>query len=245
MTDDQQPDPLEPIPTAEPVTDPAATPATDPPTVEAPTGPPTAPTPVTTSAPPPIPPPTPPPARRTVTMPLWAFVAVGGVLLLGLGFLLGWAVAPGDDDRDGVTISGGDASELPFGGNRSPFGGNGDGNGNGNGFGDGGSILGNTAFLGVVVENSSDPDGAAIVRVAPSSPAADAGLEAGDVITEVDGDEVADAAALTRRIRSADPGDTVTIGYERDGDDDTVDVELEERPAFDITPPTTSPSAQS
>jgi hypothetical protein len=29
-------------------------------------------------------------------MPLWAFLAVGGVLLLGLGFLLGWAVTDGD-----------------------------------------------------------------------------------------------------------------------------------------------------
>jgi membrane-associated protease RseP (regulator of RpoE activity) len=244
MTDEHQPDPLEPIPTAEPVTDPAATPATTPPTVEAPTGPPTAETPLATSAPPPAPTAAPPSARRTVTMPLWAFMAVGGVLLLGLGFLLGWAVAPGDDD-DGVSISAGDASELPFGGNGSPFGGNGNGNGRNRFGGDGGSILGNTAFLGVVVENSSDPDGAEIVRVAPSSPAADAGLEAGDVITEVDGDDVEDAAALTQRIRSADPGDTVSIGYERDGDDDTVDVELDERPAFEITPPTTSPSTQS
>jgi membrane-associated protease RseP (regulator of RpoE activity) len=248
MSDDQHQEGLEPIPTAQPVTDPGASGTTEPPTVEAPATEPTGEAP--SVAPPPAPgTPTaagPAPApRRTVTMPLWAFVAVGGALLLGLGFLLGWAVAP-DGDDDGINISAGDGREMPFGGNLSPFD---DDNGNGR-FGDrwedgDGSTDEDTAFLGVVVQDSTDPDGAEIVQVSPSSPAADADLETGDVITEVDGDAVDDAAELTERIRSADPGDTVTIGYERDGEDRTVDVELDERSTFRMTPPTTSPRSTS
>jgi membrane-associated protease RseP (regulator of RpoE activity) len=164
-------------------------------------------------------------------MPLWAFATVAGVLLLVLGFLLGWAVAPSDDD-DSVQAPAGNTRELPFGENFNPFGN--DGNN-----GDDSFNLRDTAFLGVVVEDSSDPDGAEIVRVAESSPADEAGLEAGDVITEVDGDEVDDAAALTERIRASDPGDTVTVDYERDGESDSADIRLDERPRFEITPPTT------
>jgi membrane-associated protease RseP (regulator of RpoE activity) len=235
MTDDQQHDPLEPIPPAEPGT--GGTPAGDTPTMEAPAASPTAETP---TAPPPPPWGTEPaapgsapasPARRTVTMPLWAFATVAGILLLALGFLLGWAVAPGDDD-DSVQAPAGNSRELPFGENFNPFGDGDRGRG-------GGSLLGDTAFLGVVVESSTDPDGAEIVRVAPSSPADEAGLENGDVITEVDGDEVDDAPALTERIRESEPGDTVTVDYERDGESESVDVRLDERPRFEITPPTT------
>jgi membrane-associated protease RseP (regulator of RpoE activity) len=234
MTDDQQPEPLEPVPVSAPPTDPASR-AVEPPTVEAPAA----------TAPAAPPPPPAPPRRTHVTVPLWALAAVGGVVLLALGFLLGWVLAPGDDD-DSTADSAGNAQELPFGGNFSPFGP--DGNGNGSG-GNGGGRFGldeDTAYLGVVVADSSDPEGAEIQRVAPDSPAEDAALEDGDVITEVDGDGVDGAAALTERIQDLEAGDTVEIGYERDGEERTVEVELDERPALrDLLPPTTRPRATS
>ena len=72
-----------------------------------------------------------------------------------------------------------------------------DGNGGGGGF----TVPqprtqnGNGVVLGVVTEASSG-DGARIVAVVPSSPAADGGLQRGDVITKVGDDDVKNPAQL-------------------------------------------------
>jgi putative serine protease PepD len=58
------------------------------------------------------------------------------------------------------------------------------------------------------------------------SPAASAGLKAGDVIIELDGELVADATDLIVDVRSLAPGDTVTLTVERDGATRTVTVTL-------------------
>ena len=79
-------------------------------------------------------------------------------------------------------------------------------------------------LLGVAVEEADN--GAAVARVASGSPADDAGLEVGDVITEVDGDSVSSAVDLVAAIRSHDPGDEISITYERDGETTTVQVTL-------------------
>jgi membrane-associated protease RseP (regulator of RpoE activity) len=250
MTDDQQPDPLEPVPVTDPTGEPVPEPTAEAPTVEAGAAAPPAPPPVT-PAPVAAAPASGP--RRSVTVPLWSLAVVGGVLLLGFGFLLGLLVAPDDDDGSAGPAS--ESRELPFGG-FGPFSpdGNGrsgdrwdDGSGDdNNGNGNGGSTASQTAYLGVVVQDSSDPAGAEVVRVAPDSPADEAGLEAGDVITTVDDDEVNDAAALTQRIRSLDPEDEVTIEYERDGDEHTAEIRLDERPSLgELVPPTTTPRSTS
>jgi putative serine protease PepD len=75
--------------------------------------------------------------------------------------------------------------------------------------------------------------GAVVAGVESGSPADDAGLEEGDVITEVDGEAVRDPAALTSAIRSHAPGDRVTLGVTRDGDETTVDVTLGTLPTGD------------
>ena len=49
------------------------------------------------------------------------------------------------------------------------------------------------------------------------SAAADAGLQAGDVITSVDGRSVEDSASLRRRLSAAAPGEEVSIGVTRAG----------------------------
>ena len=82
--------------------------------------------------------------------------------------------------------------------------------------------------------------------VADGSPAEQAGLEAGDVITAVDGDAVRDAAQLVQRIRAKDSGDEVTITYSRDGESETVDVTLADRPQIRQLPlPEETPQSES
>jgi S1-C subfamily serine protease len=73
---------------------------------------------------------------------------------------------------------------------------------------------------------STDPDGVRITQIVDGSPAADAGLETGDVITKVDDDAVTSPAELAQRIQAKDAGDTVKVTYVRDGDTKTADVKL-------------------
>ena len=60
-------------------------------------------------------------------------------------------------------------------------------------------------------------DGVLVSSVDDESAAADAGLQAGDVITSVDGRSVADSANLRRRLSAVDPGEEVSIGVTRAG----------------------------
>jgi putative serine protease PepD len=63
--------------------------------------------------------------------------------------------------------------------------------------------------------------------VVPGGPAADAGLEPGDVVTEIDGQTVAGYEEFVVEIRSRQPGDTVTLTVQRDGREFEVDVVLD------------------
>ncbi|WP_193612132.1 trypsin-like peptidase domain-containing protein [Nocardioides lijunqiniae] len=71
-----------------------------------------------------------------------------------------------------------------------------------------------------------DGSGARIDKVNDGSPAADAGLEEGDVIVEVDGDRVTDGIGLIVAIRTHQPGETIEFTYERDGEERSAQVEL-------------------
>ncbi|HEX6238157.1 MAG TPA: trypsin-like peptidase domain-containing protein [Acidimicrobiales bacterium] len=81
------------------------------------------------------------------------------------------------------------------------------------------------AYLGVRIADAQD-GGAIVATVEDDSPAAAGGLERGDVVTDVEGEPIADAADLTAAVRSHQPGDTVTVTYRRDGDERTTDVTL-------------------
>ncbi|WP_041835668.1 S1C family serine protease [Acidothermus cellulolyticus] len=81
-----------------------------------------------------------------------------------------------------------------------------------------------TAFLGVVVTDA--PNGAAVVEVQPSGPAAQAGVQAGDVITAVGNEQTPDAAALQAAIRAKKPGTTVTLHIIRGAQQLTIPVTL-------------------
>jgi len=88
------------------------------------------------------------------------------------------------------------------------------------------------AFLGVGLADRADGGtGALVQEVVADSPAATAGLQAGDIVLDVDGDEISGQAALIATIRGHEPGDTVTLGVSRAGVALTVVVTLSERPA--------------
>jgi putative serine protease PepD len=86
------------------------------------------------------------------------------------------------------------------------------------------------AYLGVAL-STSEQGGAAISEVTAGSPAADAGLEAGDVVTAIDGSPVETSAGLVSAVAARQPRDTVTLTVRRDGGSRTVEVRLGNRPA--------------
>ncbi|MBC9734168.1 S1C family serine protease [Nocardioides marmotae] len=71
-----------------------------------------------------------------------------------------------------------------------------------------------------------DGTGAEIEEVIEDTPAAEAGLKAGDVIVAVDGERVTDGIALIVAIRTHQPGETIEFSVVRGGDERTVEVEL-------------------
>lgn len=73
---------------------------------------------------------------------------------------------------------------------------------------------------------ASDYFGAYVADVVADGPAAEAGIQAGDVITAVDGTDVYDAQSVIIAIRAHSVGDQVTITVERDGETKDVSVTL-------------------
>ena len=81
--------------------------------------------------------------------------------------------------------------------------------------------------------------GALVVEATEDGPADDAGLrggdpetgEGGDVITAIDGNKVNTSDDLAGAIAGKQPGDSVELEYYRDGERETVEIELGERPS--------------
>ena len=61
-------------------------------------------------------------------------------------------------------------------------------------------------------------EGAIVARVQPESPAAEAGLEQGDVITAVNQEPIGDTRSLSRTIAAIDAGTSATLTVWRDGE---------------------------
>lgn len=66
--------------------------------------------------------------------------------------------------------------------------------------------------------------GAVVVRVVPGSPAEKAGIAAGDVVTEFDGERVRSARQLSRLVRETPPGRTVKGTVVRNGAQRNIEV---------------------
>ena len=108
-----------------------------------------------------------------------------------------------------------------------PGSGNSGGSGNNGGSGNSGGSQASGGFLGVAVETADN--GVGIAQVQSGSPAADAGLETGDVVTAVDGTNVTTPAALVSAIQQHSSGDQITVTYTRDGKSATAKVTLGSR----------------
>ncbi len=172
----------------------------------------------------PAPPGGPPATTGGWMIPKWlvvslvAFVAV--CVLAGGSFAIGRATASsgGSERREHAEREFPDFPGRP-----------GNGNGNGNG-----QLPRPTSgvFLGVSTEAAGGgQQGAQVANVLDGSPASQAGLQAGDVITAVDGTAVTSPSELAQRIRSHQSGDQVTITYSRSGASNDVQVQLANRSA--------------
>lgn len=73
--------------------------------------------------------------------------------------------------------------------------------------------IGESAMLGVSVTDSGAGQGAAVGQVLAGSPAAQAGVVAGDVIVAVNGQSIDSAATLTTLLDGTHPGDSVSLTW--------------------------------
>ena len=81
-------------------------------------------------------------------------------------------------------------------------------------------------FFGLSVDH-----GVYAVGVEPDGPAAQAGIQEGDIIVAIDGTEIDEATSLTDVLFQHRAGDTVQVTVARDGSEQTLAVTLGTRPA--------------
>jgi putative serine protease PepD len=86
-------------------------------------------------------------------------------------------------------------------------------------------------YLGVAVQTPANRSGAQIGQVTTGSPAAGAGLKAGDVITGFAGETIQSPEDLTAAVGAKAPGDKVTVTYVRNGTTKTTQVTIGTRPS--------------
>ncbi len=87
-------------------------------------------------------------------------------------------------------------------------------------------------YLGVELDERRDGgQGAVVSLVQDGTPAADAGIEAGDLVVAADGTAIDGATGLIAAIRDLGPGDSTTLTILRDGKPLDITVTLIERPA--------------
>jgi putative serine protease PepD len=79
-------------------------------------------------------------------------------------------------------------------------------------------------------EQAGLPEGLFVQAVTPGGPAAAAGLHAEDVITKIDGEPATSNVQLEELTLTKKPGDTVSIGYTRNGQSATATVTLGAQP---------------
>ncbi len=86
------------------------------------------------------------------------------------------------------------------------------------------------AYLGVALDDSSSPPGGQIDQVTPGTPADDAGLQVGDVVTAVGGKSISSGDALRAAVEAKSPGDKLDLTITRNGSTKQVTVTLATRP---------------
>jgi hypothetical protein len=176
---------------------------------------------------------TPPPVvehRSGFFVPKWLGLAIAAVVAAlvfgGIGYAIGDSSHGDSTSRDVIEAPG--VQMVP--GNRRPLPGNGPlgrpGNGNqGNGNqGNGSQNASGNGFLGVKIMNATG--GAQITAVQSGSPAANGGLQTGDLITAVNGTSITSASDLAQTIGNHNSGDQINVTYTRNGTSATTKITL-------------------
>ncbi len=87
------------------------------------------------------------------------------------------------------------------------------------------------SYVGVDLNQNSTSGGAQITLVQPGAPAATAGLQAGDVVTAINGKSIASTEQFIETVDNYPPGQKVNLTVNRNGQHKTVAVTLGNRPA--------------
>lgn len=72
-------------------------------------------------------------------------------------------------------------------------------------------------YTSSVLEFYGFPNGAVILSVAQGSPAADAGIQKGDIITEYKGSKITEYGVLEQLMEESEPGENITVKFYRGG----------------------------
>lgn len=99
------------------------------------------------------------------------------------------------------------------------------GNGNDSGTGQA-QQQGTRAFLGISLENSAD--GVRVAHVLAGSPAEAAGLQVGDILTAINGTDIATRRDARDIMVGLAVGDTISLSFTRDGESQTAEATLTE-----------------
>ena len=84
-------------------------------------------------------------------------------------------------------------------------------------------------YFGSIADFRDDLTGVLFSDVTPNSPAAKAGLKAGDLMVEFDGKKIDNLYDFTYALRAKKPGDMVVVVVKRNGQDVKATVTLEVR----------------
>jgi S1-C subfamily serine protease len=80
--------------------------------------------------------------------------------------------------------------------------------------------------LGTLPDFTYDGEGYRISDVTPESPAAQAGLQAGDVIVRLDTTTISDMRAFANALKTLQPGAQITLTFKRGATEHTVPVQV-------------------
>ncbi len=88
-------------------------------------------------------------------------------------------------------------------------------------------------YTAEVLEYYGYPNGAVVLSVAVGSPAQDAGIRKGDIITQYDGKKISEYTILENEITNSKPGEKVTVQFYRSGRYYTTEVTVGSNNAID------------
>ena len=83
--------------------------------------------------------------------------------------------------------------------------------------------------IGMQIQDVEEGKGVTVQDVDDDTPAAKAGLKEGDVITEVNGKEIAGVDELRNEIKDLKEGDSFKVRYKRGGNNQTAEVKIPKR----------------